>query len=84
MVLPKPPKTSSRLHRRASCLAKHRKNVRKSRDTPEAQAIIDPFADAIKEACETLANSKNAEFKNMLIKRRPTEIQRGNLGEGVQ
>ena len=66
----------------ADILSKYRKNVRKSRDTPEAQAIIDPFVDSIKEAYDTLANSKSTEFKNMLVKRKPLEIQRGYLGEG--
>jgi hypothetical protein len=32
----------------ADILAEYRKKVRKSRDTPEAQAIIDPIVDTIK------------------------------------
>jgi hypothetical protein len=65
----------------ADILAEHGKNVWKSRDTREAQAAIDPIADTINEACETLAASKSTEFKNMLVRCNPTDIQRGCLGE---
>ena len=65
----------------ADILARYRKKVRKSRDPAAVQAIIDPFVDLIKEAYDTLASTKSTEFKNMLVRRTPLEMQRGHLGE---
>ena len=65
----------------ADILSKHLKNVRKSRNAPEARAIVDPFVDTIKDACDAPANLKSAEFKNTLVKRKTAEIQQGHLGE---